>query len=297
MLSRIEFLISETFISLRRHPAMAFAAVICIAASLFVSGIVGLVILNADHTVDNALGRVRFKVFFQTETSRQEAWVAYKDIAEMPGVATAEFVAKEKAWDALKKKDHELAALVQRNPYPDSVTVKPVDVNALPALKKEISSWPEVHSVRSDTKVSRFLETARVAVNHGGAIVGVILAILSLVIIHHTIELTLYARRKEIFIMSLVGATPDTVAMPFLLEGIVYGLLGGGIAAGTLFVLYRFTVMYTSQTYHTHLLTGSIELTHGVYALLIAGAVLGLLGSVVSVVKYLHRPRSKTTNA
>jgi cell division transport system permease protein len=130
-----------------------------------------------------------------------------------------------------------------------------------------------------------------------GAIAGIILAILSLVIIHHTIELTLYARRREIFIMSLVGATPATIAMPFVLEGIVYGLVGAGVALGCVYALYGYVADNLLRTINAHLLAGSAVLYQGLAILLAGGLALGLFGSLVSVIKYLNRPRSKVTNA
>jgi cell division transport system permease protein len=126
---------------------------------------------------------------------------------------------------------------------------------------------------------------------------GGILLLLSLVIIHHTIELTLYARRKEIHIMSLVGASPTTVALPFLLEGVIYGIFGGGMAFGFLTLLYNFFVVLMKNEYNAHMLQDPQLLTRGTAAILIAGVGLGVIGSTASIVKYLRRPRSRVTNA
>ncbi|MHB9130145.1 MAG: cell division protein FtsX [Armatimonadota bacterium] len=297
MFSRIEFLVSETLLSLRRHPAMAFAATICVAAALFIAGIVGLAFLNANYLIDTQRSEFRFVVFFQPETSRQEAREDYDRISSMSTVDDAVFVPKENAWEKLKKADPRLVSTLNGNPYPDSVVVKPVDISDVPALKKQISRWSSVRKITVPTKVSDFLQSTHSAITTGGMFMGIILAVLSLVIIHHTIELTLYARRKEINIMSLVGATPATVALPFLMEGIIYGLVGGVIALCTLLPLYQYLMSAVWNAYKTHLLWGSPEMTKGVYVILIAGISLGLIGSAISVTKYLHRPRSKMTNA
>ena len=301
MLSRIEYVLTETFLSLRRHPMMAFAATTCIAATLFVAGIVGLALLNASNAVDNALHSVRFVVFFQPEKSRPETWAAYKNILKLNGVnpdmKATEYRPKEKYWKQLQREDPDYVKLFTENPIPDAVAVSALDVSSIPALKKEISQWPEVKSIGDAPEVTAFLLRVRQAVGRIGIGMALILLLLSLVIVHHTIELTLYARRKEIHIMSLVGATPATVALPFLLEGIIYGIIGGGISFSILYFLYRFFAAMMKSDFGAQIFQSHVMVTHGLIAMAIAGVCLGLSGSVVSVMKYLHRPRSRVTNA
>ncbi len=299
MFSRLEFFITETFVSMRRHPAMAFAATICIAASLFVAGIVGLIVLNVNYATDTTLNRVRFNVYFQPEISRHEAWVAYKRILDMARVEEAQFIPKEKSpfWLKYQQNHPDTKNLLNRNPLPDSVVVKARDLEDIKALKLAMLEWGEVRSVRDTPDLIQKLINVSEAVKQSGIIIGIILIALSLVIIHHTIELTLYARRREMFIMGLVGATPATIALPFLLEGIIYGLFGAGVALGILVPLYRFAAQKIAANFGFALLTKGPEMTHGLIAVLIAGVALGFIGSVVSVCKYLRTPKSRLTNA
>jgi cell division transport system permease protein len=299
MLSRIEFFITETLTSLRRHPAMAFAASACIAGALVVAGLVGLVMLNVQFATSSTMARMRFMVFFHQEVSRQEAWAAYKQILKLPHVDNADFIPKEKnpTWLEWQKKNPDDAALLGRNPMPDSVSIQADDLNNIPGLRETLTGWDTVGKVKVAEKITSRLLSFRDVVSRAGIIISLILAIVSLVIIHHTIELTLYARRREVFIMSLVGATPSTVAVPFLLEGIVYGLIGAGVALGLLGVGYRFAVSALLKNYDIALLRDALVLNHGVYLILAAGAALGLIGSVISVLKYLRSPRSRLTNA
>ncbi len=299
MISRLEFFITETFQSLRRHPAMAFAAITCVASALFVMAVVGLVILNAGQAVNTAIDSVRISVYFQNETERNDALAITERIKALNGVAETEFVAKDVPWDKLLTDDPELAKSLKANPYPDMVLVKANDIDKelTDTLTAQLEDLPEVSYVRGAPNISQMLIEMRDGVGRVGSALGIILLILSLVIIHHTIELTLYARRKEIHIMSLVGATPTTVALPFLLEGILYGLLGSGVALGCITLLYRYTTNVIFHDYHTVLLHDSLILTRGIYFILAVGAILGFTGSLASVLKYLNRPRSKMTNA
>jgi len=297
MLSKLEFFITETLTSFRRHPTMAFAAITCVASALFVVGLVGLGIANARFAVDSAAAKVRFDVFFHHEVTGDAAQAVCDRIAGLPDVASVEFVDRDTAWRQMARGHADLPELIGENPLPDAAIVKPRDIRKIPELKAEIKEWPEVDRVRGAANVSDALVNISAGVSRIGAIAGIILAILSLVIIHHTIELTLYARRREIFIMSLVGATPATIAMPFVLEGIVYGLVGAGIAFGCIYALYGYIADNLLRNYNAHLQSGSTMLYPGLTLLLTGGLVLGLFGSLVSVIKYLNRPRSKVTNA
>lgn len=298
MISQLEFFITETFISLRRHPAMAFAAITCVASALFVAGMVGLVIANAQYAVEGVKNNVRFIVWFHPETTPDAAKLTFarvKTLANVDGEAS-QFVSRDKPWESLRKKDPGMWKLIGRNPFPDHVEVKARSIEAIPGLVETIQKWPEVDTVRYSADVSRILINITAGISKIGGIAGIILIILALVIIHHTIELTLYARRREIFIMSLVGATPATIAMPFLLEGIIYGVIGGVVGVGCVYALYLYIVSSMVE-YSASLQTNPVILGHGALYLLLGGIGLGFLGSLVSVLKYLNRPRSRVTNA
>lgn len=297
MFSRIEFFITETALGLRRHPAMASAAILCIAAALFVAGLVGLGMLNVNDLVRSEMERVRFNVYFHPETSRDDARLAAAQIAQLPGVAKTAFITREQGWQNIAGKDPELTKLVGENPLPDSMVVKATNIALIPALQAQIKDMKEVERTSDVPEISTFLLSSVKTIRYLGTIIGLVLGLISLVIIHHTIELTLYARRKEVQIMSLVGATPATVATPFLLEGIVYGLFGGFLAVVGLYFLYKYLSASVMAQFHTSLMSLALILTPGVLLVLAVGAGLGLLGSLVSVVKYLNQPRSKVTNA
>jgi len=278
---------------------MAFAAFTCIAATLFVGGIMGLAFMNAKLVVSRQLERVRFNVYFRPPTPRSETVALYNRIKTMPLVEDAQFKPKEVEWAKLTKESPRLTIgeMENKNPYPDVVSVKARLVADIPALKAEISAWPEVHLVQVQDDVNTVLQNAQNITSRVGTVLGVILLLLSLVIVHHTIELTLYARRKEVDIMSLVGASPAIVALPFVLEGALYGIIGGGIAFAGLAIIYRmFTNMLMSK-FGEDLWQTTHMLRQSACYLILAGVILGVIGSSLSVTKYMRRPRSKTTNA
>lgn len=297
MFSRIEFIIAETFQGIRRHLDMAFAAVACVIATMLIIGMVALLQVNAKYLIENTIDRVRFMVYFQPETSREEAQEICGRIEKMRNVASVEFIPKEDAWENYKKKYDGLDKLLGRNPLPDAVSVKPVEIGEIESVKAVIEALPEIDRVQQDQDVSNFLVAARNNIQTAGWMLGLLLALLAFVIIHHSIELTIVARRKEVVIMMMVGATPATVGLPFIIEGLIYGCIGSVLAVMALKGYYGMIAQKMLQTTAVHLWNDSIGIFNGSLLLIICGTILGFIASMAAVIKFLIKPKSKITNA
>ncbi|MEI6519399.1 MAG: permease-like cell division protein FtsX [bacterium] len=297
MFSRIEFIIAETFQGIRRHLDMAFAAIACVVATMLIIGMVALLQINADYLIKNTIERVRFMVYFQPETSRDEALGICKRIGKLNGVASTEFIPKEDAWENYKKQYTGLDKLLGRNPLPDAISVKPINIENIEEVKTIIEGMPEVDKVQRDQDVSNYLIAARSNMQTAGWMLGILLALLAFVIIHHSIELTIVARRKEVVIMMMVGATPATVGLPFIIEGLIYGFIGSILAVVALKGYYGMIAQKMLQTTNTHLWNDSLDIFNGGLILIICGTILGFVASMAAVVKFLIKPKSKITNA
>ncbi len=297
MFSRIEFIIAETFQGIRRHLDMAFAAVACVIATMLIIGMVGLLQINAKYLIENTINRVRFMVYFYPETSRDKAMELSDRIGKLNSVESVEFIPKEDAWDNYKKKFEGLDKLLGKNPLPDAVSVKPSNIENIESIKAIIEAMPEVARVQRDQDVSNFLIAARSNMQTAGVMLGILLALLAFVIIHHSIELTIVARRKEVVIMMMVGATPATVGLPFIIEGLIYGFIGSILAVVALKGYYAMLAQKILQSTNAHLWNDSLGIFNGGLVLIICGTILGFIASMAAVVKFLIKPKSKITNA
>jgi cell division transport system permease protein len=135
----------------------------------------------------------------------------------------------------------------------------------------------------------------RRVVSLAGAIVAILVSVAAVVVIHNTIRLTLHSRWREIYIMQLVGATRSLIAAPFLLEGIIHGLLGATVTCCILIPVHMYLRSVASRSAPFWALAPDYQLLHFGLAVIAAGAVLGLTGSAFSVRRYLHRkPRWHT---
>lgn len=287
-LSTVEFVLHEAWVSLRRNGVIAAAAVTNIAAVLIVSGMFLLVVVN----LDAALGEQAAKAVVTVDLApKADAAKVQALLMADPRVARVEFVSKEENLAALARaQGWDLKALrYLDNPLPDCLRVKavrPDDIPALAAVARKIDGVADVHYAEEVTL--RLLKLAR-GVKTVGLIVMVALAVASLLVAHTTIRLTVYARRREIRVMQLVGATNWFIRMPFLVEGAFCGLAGGVIATVLLLASYSYLDEQVTATLpFVNLVFGPAQLGLLALVVVVAGLAFGLAGSILATQEYLR---------
>jgi cell division transport system permease protein len=233
MLDRIEFLLSEAFIALRRNGLMTFAAVTTAAAALFLLGGLAYVYYRVSGYTENVSGKFEMNVFMRLDLPRPQALDAADKIRQMPGVRSVTLVPKEQAWQEWQKK-LSLSSGGIDNPLPDALHVMLTDPKKADGLASQIELMPEVirpGGVSYSKDVQQLMDTMLSLVRLVGGVFGFLLFITAGILIHNAIRLTVIARRREIRIMQLVGASYATIWIPFVIEGMIQGAVGGFIAA------------------------------------------------------------------
>lgn len=291
ILHRIEFVLREMAIALGRHPLMAFAAVGSAAAALAIVGGAALVWLNLNVWGEQMLSEVRVTAYLRHHLPRAQAMAICREVRGWPEVKSASFVTKE---DMLKRFQERLEAdssLLELSPNPlsDAVEVEAVDARQVPALHRELEAKPSVETVMSAQSTVKTLLTLRRAVRLVGLVGGGLLVLASLAIIYNTIHLTLFARRREITIMQMVGATDRFVAAPFVLEGVVHGLVGAALACAVLVPGYLALAHALTDMLPFFRLIPEHRLVDVAIALVAGGAVVGAGASMLSVRRFLRR--------
>jgi cell division transport system permease protein len=226
--------------------------------------------------------------YFRKDVPRDAATKASKPIAGWPEVRSVKFVTKEEAWERQK---HDLPGTARLgdfdNPLPDAVCVKVYDPSQSAGVGKRLERLPGIKVVNWGGSLARSLMKLKRAVNWTGIVVSLLVAIAGVFIVHNTIRLALHTRWREIYIMQLVGATRAVIAAPFLLEGMIHGLLGATIACCVLIPAHMYLRGRTEGSFLE--LSSNHELLFFGLCLLAAGGFLGLTGSAVSVRRYLRR--------
>jgi len=288
-LRNIEFLIEEAFTGIVRNGLMAFASISTIALSLGVLGAFVLAALGANNFAAAQVGQFRVAVFTDVGLGRQDAERIADEIRKMEGVGEVALRDRDKEWVDWKR-DHPGvgSAGLPGNVLPYALDVKAANPERLPALAAKIRTMDGVHKVRGWEDFDRVITIVR-AVRAVSIVGAIILLVTTAFIISNAIRLTLYARRREIRIMQLVGATNETIRIPLVLEGMAFGA-AGALVATVLLRLGGTYITYSAQNvipmfgqFSSGLTTGSLAL-----GMIVAGMVIGAIGSLVSIRRFLR---------
>jgi cell division transport system permease protein len=285
----LEFLVSQAGRSIRRNGLMTLAAICNMAVSLAILGAFALVAVNLDHmasmqanstvvTVDLAKGADAPAV--------ESALLADKRVAK------ARYVSKDEALGELAKKNRmDIGALkLLDNPLPDSVRVQATDPNQIGGIVAAAKAVRGVADVRYGGQVTEKLLAISRGVKKAGLLLGIVLGFATLLVVNTTIRLTIYARRREVRIMQLVGATNWFIRMPFLLEGMFHGLIGGVAAATLLLVGYSYASDRIAQTLSfLDLIVGPRSLAGFAVGITLCGLVFGAVGALMGLQRYLRQ--------
>ncbi|NLY90605.1 MAG: ABC transporter permease [Firmicutes bacterium] len=281
------FFLREALKGLVRNRLMTLTAMGIITIGLFLFGMFFLITANFRYFTTLAWEEVEIRVFLEPAARNPEA-VGHK-LAALPGVAKVTFISKAEGAAALERMlGQKNLFLSGENPLPDAYTLKLTETADPKEVTRLASDIPGVEEVVFGRDFVEFLQM----INHFTLVVGLIFLILTalavLYIVANTIQLTVYARRKEIEIMKLVGATDSFVRWPFLLEGVILGLLGAGLAVFLLTEAYAFLVQRLGLYRRFLPLRADQELkVQLMIVLFVMGLFFGSFGSRISLKRYL----------
>jgi cell division transport system permease protein len=247
-MSRLPFFLGEAYRALRRNAAPSIAAIVTIAITVLLVGVLVPVLKASGSKTDDVRDQISLKVFLFKQAERPEIKSLQEEIATIPHVAAVEFVSSKAALRTLERDLDEknlLAALNNRNPLPPSFNVRLDDADNLESVQAALSPpdasgspqpiSPAIEEIKTAAETEQIREVTS-AVKILLAVIAVLLGIASLFLVANTIRLSIYARRREVEVMRLVGATNWFVRWPFVIEGIVVGVFGAAIAVGILFL-------------------------------------------------------------
>jgi cell division transport system permease protein len=297
--STLFFHFEEALKNIRRNGLMSVAALSIVLVSMAGLG-GGLYTLHRLHQFAEAQPeQLEMAAFLDQKASRERAEATRKEIASLPGVQSAALFPKEKAWEEYGNSvgssgDKLREAMGEENPLGDRIDIRLSDARQtdhLATVLRNQKQFPDIHAVRDAREVvAKLIGFDRLVTNVGTAATILLILVTSLVI-QNTIRLTVFARRREIRIMQLVGATPGFIRMPMILEGILYGVLGAAAAAGLVLLAANQISGYagTFVSPLTQNLPPAIQPALFLGALVGFGALVGLLGSVMSLQRFLKR--------
>ncbi|MEO7456299.1 MAG: permease-like cell division protein FtsX [Gemmatimonadaceae bacterium] len=278
-------LLRDAFVTFRRTPLLSALSITTIAFSLFAFSLFGLVALNIREALDKLEDRVEIRAFVIEGTGPEDVAQAAGDIANYPEVQSAVTVTPEQALARAKRELGDFRDVFEGAVLPASIDVRLKPGARDPATVKRVASrvkaFTFVDDVRYGEEWIEKLYRLRNIAGIAGMVLGLAFAAVSVIIIGATIRMAVLARAQEIAIMRLVGATDGYIRRPFLLEGLAKGVMGGILAL---------LLTYLASSIINKYLIETVFFNSRVAALgLLIGALIGLVGSAVSVGRHLRR--------
>lgn len=292
--------LSSIFQRVRRNvsttPYLHLATTATIAFSLLIIGTFALVYTNISDFIRSWQDNIRVVAYLSDGLPEGRRTSLQQRLAKLYGVGEIHYVSKDAAMDRLKRQmKHRLSLLdgLRENPLPASFEIRLVQGwqswERLDPLVDQIKQLPDIEDVEYGQawlrRFSQFIAFFRLA----SLIIGVLIVATTVFVCTNTIKLTLYTKRQELEIMSLVGATDAFIQTPFYIQSLIEGFLGGLIAVGLLFGTYR---LFISRVPSPHLLLSSGEIAFLSLtvcgALLAVGMLIGWFGSYLSLKRFLR---------
>ncbi|MBN3894425.1 MAG: ABC transporter permease [Nostoc sp. NOS(2021)] len=293
-LTKLDYLLKETFLGLLRGGWMNWAAISTVTVLLFLFGLS----LQTSWQVEKLLyqfgSQLEVSVYLEPDTQVESIEPL---IAKMPEVAAIQTITKEEAWTKLVKEMRisDIEGATQQlgdNPLVDEMKVKARNSQVVPTLATQLAKLRGVETVQYVDEAVKRIAQLHQGLNWITLTITIILTLTAIAVTTTTIRLIVMARRQEIEIMQLVGATSVWIYLPFILQGITFGLVGGAIAWSFISVIQQFLgKLLVNQPEFIQVITNRVQLTPAEILLLPLillsfGAAVGLMGSLFAVRRF-----------
>ena len=291
IITRVEFFIIEALTSFRRNALMVTVAVGTVTISLTIFGFFLLAILNMANITAHISSKMDVVAFTQSDLNPAQAESMTQDIKQIQGVEEVKYLNREDAWENFKKEYGDridLTAMIKDNPLPDTFLIGVRTPELVPSVATKVSQLNNIQDVRYSDQLLKQIRSLVDAVRIGGLVLTLLLFLATLLIVVNTIRLTVLARQAEIEIMRLVGATNSFIRWPFIVEGILIGIIGGTLSIIIVKFSYEATIfrlmiaMPFLPVINNRFVLNSLYTTVGILA-----AFLGSFGGYLSVSKIL----------
>ena len=291
---RIRYFLSETFINLRRNLLMTIAAISTVAISLLLLGGVQILGMIVDRLTQSWEAKVEVSAYLRDDATQGEIQSLTNQLTQMAQVQDVDYISKHEAYEEFKRtyKDHpELYQNIPRNSLPASLRIKLTDAKYTQQVAQSIEGAPGVADVRYGGQIIRRLLQVNSLLRTITLVMSIILMIAAAGLIANTIRLAIYARRDEIGIMKLVGATNWFIRIPFMLEGLIAALAGAAVSGGIVLAAnqFLFDELREAVPFLGSVFTfGAGDMVGVLLVLVGVGAIVGLVGSGMALRRFLE---------
>ena len=301
-MGRVVFFLSEAFRALRRSAAPSVAAIVTIVVTTLLLGVLVPVFQASEDKTQDVRDQIGLNVFLFPDATGAEIDVLEQELAAIPHVESVDFVSKAEAVDILagrvKGELSDSISELNSNPLPASFAIDIDDPQNLGAVSSSITTTgaagerkplspivEEVKDARQDaSKITRVTGAVKIVL----IVLAALLLVASLMLVGNTIRLSIYARRREVEVMRLVGATNWFIRWPFIIEGVIVGLAGAVVAVGILWLGKVTVVDPLSENFALVDSFSTIDFPQLVVALVASAMIVSALGSGITLRRFLR---------
>jgi cell division transport system permease protein len=287
---RAAFFLKEAIRALQRNAAPSLAATVTVLLTALVLGIFIPIVQATTGTANEVRGRVLVDVYVANSAKDSEVSQLEEELAATPDVKSVEFISKEEALEKERSRNPEAFELLGRNPLPDSFRIYPDDPDQVGAIvssleSKQLAAIDEVRDREDDTdkilKATGFVKALT-------AMLAGLLVLASIALVANTIRLSIFARRREVEVMKLVGATNWFIRWPFVIEGLIVGAMGGILAVLLLTIAKETFVDPLSDRFALIAAPDTIDFPLLIVLLLVSCMAVSALGSGLTLRRFLR---------
>lgn len=286
----IECFLREVITNIKRNPMMSIASISTVMVLALILGLFIIAIANLEALADELAGEMHIKVYMADSFNPENVNDFKAQANKIDHISRITFVPKDEAFKKLRERLNAKLSLddLEQNPLPDAFEIPVDNPKFLEAVAYKLAQIEDVATVDYGREEAKKLMTLNHFVRLVGIVILALLFISTILIVSNTIRLTVFARRKEIDIMQLVGAADWFIRWPFILEGVLQGLIGSGLAAVLLDISYRMVVPQLQKSISfLPILEPNALLPYLIIGLILMGMLVGALGSLISVNRYL----------
>ena len=299
-MSRFGFFLQEAIRALRRSAAPSVAAIVTIVVTVLLLGVLVPVFQTTQGKAEEVREQLLLKVFLYDDATRGEVDGLQKRIDNVPHVSSTEYVSKQQAVQILKERldDDSILDELNNNPLPASFDVRVDDADNLETVRGDLAPpnskgepepiSPIIQEVQDSRSEAGKIRAVTGAIKIVLTAITALLLVASLGLVANTIRLSIYARRREVEVMRLVGATNWFIRWPFILEGLVVGLIGAGTAVVILWLGKVTIVDPLSDRFALVAAQNTIDFLPLVGVLIVSAMAVSALGSGLTLRRFLQ---------
>lgn len=292
MLKNTLYFCREALQSMLRNRILSLATISTVAICILILGMAILATLNASRIITRLESDLEIMSYLSSDLTASQISDVEKELKAIPGVDTVRFVSREEALQYLQEtfgEDHyNLQQTLGKNPLPDAYEIKAVDPHQVPAIAEQVEQVAGISRISYGKELVSNLFTATKWVRILSMAFIVLLSLGAIFLIATTIRLAVFSRRKEVYLMKLIGSTDWFVRWPFFIEGILLGTAGALIAILLLALGYGTLIGSVQAVPFVPVVTNTTLLIKLYAGLVLVGAFLGILGTYISLNRFLE---------